>query len=302
MTNTRSALRALSYRPRMDFHDVTTNGVRLHVATAGPRDGPPLLLLHGWPESRRGWDPVVPMLEGAFRLIIPDQRGFGRSDRPDGTAAYAMPMLVGDVAGLIEWSGAERVAIAGHDFGSVVSWAAGTMIPDRISRIVAMCAPHPMHFHRIGAGNVGQIHRAFYAWLMNVGEAGERLLAAEDFALLAAWAFAGSDAIGDDVVDAYREEWRQPGAFHAMSEWYRANYPPDLLNPEFDLRLPRVRVPVRYVHGERDGAFVPEMASGSGDFVASEYDEVLLEGASHWVIHERPAEVAALIRDWLGRG
>ncbi len=283
----------------MEYHDVTTDGVRLHVATAGHPDAPPLVLLHGWPESRRAWDPVVPLLESDFRLIVPDQRGFGRSDRPQGTAAYGMAALVADVAALIAWSGADRAGVVGHDLGSAVSWAVGAMIPERVTRIVAMCAPHPMHFHRVGAGNVGQIHRAFYAWLMNVGDEGERLLAADDFSLLAAWAFAGTDSLDPELIEAYKEEWRQPGAFHAMSEWYRAIYSPDLLNPDLDLVLPPVRAPVRYVHAERDGAFVPEMATGSGDFVAAEYDEVLLAGASHWVTHERPAEVAALIRDWM---
>ncbi len=286
--------------PAVRFHDVNANGVRLHVATAGPEDGPPLLLLHGWPESRRAWDPVIPLLEEDFRLIVPDQRGFGRSDRPEGTDAYAMGTLVGDVAALIDWTGHERVGLVGHDLGAAVSWASGVLIPNRATRIVAMCAPHPQHFHRVGAGNVGQIHRAFYVWLMHAGEAGERLLSANDFDLLAAWAFAGS-GVAPEAIEAYKEEWRQPGAFHAMAEWYRATYTPDLFNPDVELRLPKVRVPVRYVHGERDMAFVAEMATGSGDFVAAEYDEVLLEGASHWVVHERPREVAELIRDWMGR-
>ncbi len=284
----------------MQVHDVDVNGVRLHVATAGPEDAPPLLLLHGWPESRRGWDPVIPLLEDDFRLVVPDQRGFGRSDRPEGTAAYSMGTLVADVAALIDWTGANRAGVVGHDFGSAVSWAVGALIPAKVTRIVAMCAPHPLHFRRAGAGNVNQIHRAFYVWLMHAGEAGERLLSAADFDLLAGWAFAGS-GVTPEAVEAYKAEWRQPGAFHAMAEWYRANYTPDMFNPDLDIRLPPVRVPVRYVHAERDLAFVPEMASGSGDFVDAEYDEVLVEGATHWVIHERPAEVAELIRDWMGR-
>ncbi len=284
----------------MELHDAEVNGIRLHVATAGPTDAPRLVLLHGWPESRRAWDPVIPLLEGDFRLIVPDQRGFGRSDRPDGTRSYAMGMLVGDVLGLIEWAGGGPAGIVGHDLGSAVSWAVGALAPQRVTRIVAMCAPHPQHFHRVGAGNLGQLHRAFYAWLMNAGDAGERLLAADDFGLLARFAFAGS-GVDPEVIAAYQEEWRQPGAFHAMSEWYRAIYNPDLLNPDIDLVLPPVTVPVRYVHGERDMAFVPEMASGSGDFVAADYDEHLLAGASHWVVHERPAEVADLVRDWMQR-
>ncbi len=86
-----------------------------------------------------------------------------------------------------------------------------------------------------------------------------------------------------------------------MAEWYRANYRPDLFNPDVPLELPAVRVPVRYVHGGRDWAFVPELASGHGAHVAADYDEVLLEECSHWMIHEQPARVAELIADWVVR-
>ncbi len=281
----------------VEYHEVTVNGVRLNVATAGPEDGPPLLLLHGWPESHRGWLPAVPHLEGRFRLLIPDQRGFGGSDRPEGTDSYSMAMLVGDVAGLIRWGGYEQVAIAGHDFGSAVTWAVSGMLPGMVSRAVNLCAPHPMHFHRVGAGNVDQIHRAFYVWLMH-SEAGERLLAADDFALLAGWAFGGSEGVDAATVTAYREEWSQPGAFHAMAEWYRANYRPDLLNPDLPLDLPSVRVPTRYLHAERDLAFAPGMEFGSGDFVDADYDEQIVLGTTHWMIHEKPAEVARLVTEW----
>ncbi len=282
----------------MEYHDVTTNGIRLNVATAGDPEASPLVLLHGWPESHRGWLPAVPHLEDEYRLVIPDQRGFGGSDRPQGPGAYSMSTLVADVAGVIDWTGHEQVGVAGHDFGSAVTWALAALMPGRLTRAVAMCAPHPMHFHRVGAGNVDQIHRAFYVWLMH-SEAGLKLLAADDFRLLAGWVFGWSDAVSADVVAEYREEWSQPGAFAAMAEWYRANYHPDLLNPDVPLHLPPVTVPVRYLHAERDAAFTGGMEFGSGDFVEAEYDEQIVLGTTHWMIHEKPADIAALIKEWL---
>ena len=118
---------------------------------------------------------------------------------------------------------------------------------------------------------------------------------------LAVWAFGGSPGVTARQRDAYRDEWAEPGAFHAMAQWYRANYSPDLFNPDVPLQLPPVRVPVRYLHGERDFAFVPEMATGSGEFVDAEFDEHIVPGTTHWMIHEKPEEVAALIRDWMAR-
>ncbi len=280
-------------------HRVAVSDVELFVREAGPGDAPPLLLLHGWPESSRGWDPLIPELGGSHRLLMPDNRGFGRSGMPAGTGAYGMPTLVGDVVAVLDAVGLEQASIAGHDFGGAVAWAAGVLAPDRVARMVVLAAPHPMSMHRVGAGNLDQLSRAFYAWLMNVGEAGERLLAADGFRFLERFAFASNPSVSEEVRAAYRAEWSEPGRFHAMAEWYRANYRPDLFNPDIPLELPPVQVPVRYVHGGRDWAFVPELASGHGAFVAADYDEVLLEECSHWMIHEQPARVAELIAEWV---
>lgn len=281
-------------------HDVTVNGVRLAVATAGPQDAATLLLLHGWPESGRGWSALVPHLADRYFLVIPDQRGFGDSDRPEGTAAYHMGMLVGDVVGLAQWRDTGPVGVVGHDFGGAVSWALGAMVPDVVSRMVVMASPHPARFKQGAAGNVDQLYRAFYVWLMHAGEQGERLLAANDFQLLSDWAFGASPAMTEEVRAAYRAEWRRPGAFHAMAEWYRANYTPDLLNPEVPLALPPVRVAVRYLHGERDLAFTRGLETGSGAFVDAEFDEHVVAGTTHWMVHERPDEVGRLVAEWIG--
>lgn len=278
--------------------DIELTGVRLRVATAGPEEADPILLLHGWPESKRAFFPIVPFLEDRYRLIMPDQRGFGASDRPTGTDAYRIATLLGDVAGLIEWTGRSRVHVVGHDLGGMVAWALGAVLPHLVRRMVVLAVPHPLRFKAVGAGNVEQLQRAFYVWLMHAGAAGERLLGVDDYRLLAAWAF--GDRIPAEVQDAYRAEWAQPGAFHAMAEWYRANYTPDLLNPDVPLALPPVRVPVRYLHGERDLAFTRGLETGSGAFVDADYDEQVVPGTTHWMIHERPDEIARLVKDWVG--
>ena len=161
-----------------------------------------------------------------------------------------------------------------------------------------MASPHPMRMRAAALENPRQIALAFYVWLLH-SEAGERLLASGDFELLAAWAFAGTEAIDANLRRAYRDEWSRPGAFHAMAEWYRANYTPDLFNPEVPLRLPPVRVPVRYLHAAADLAFVEEVATGSGEWVDAPYDEQVVAGTTHWMVHERPDEIARLIRDWM---
>lgn len=281
----------------MGSHRVEVGDIALQVTVSGPSTGPVLLLLHGWPASGRFWRPLLPLLDSDFRLIVPDQRGFGESDRPVGTAAYSMEHLVADAVGLIDWAGVERAGVVGHDFGGSVAWGLGISHPDRVIAMVIMASPHPMRMRAAALDNPDQLRRAFYVWLMHAGDAGERLLAAGEFRWLADWAFAPSVPAAERA--AYRREWAAPGAFRAMAEWYRANYRPELFDPAVPLELPPVRVPVRYVHPERDPAFVAEMATGSGDFVDAAYDELVVPGTSHWLVGERPEAVAGLIRSWM---
>jgi pimeloyl-ACP methyl ester carboxylesterase len=273
-------------------------GVELHVSIAGLEDGPPLVLLHGWPEDHRCWRSVALLLGDRYRLLMPDQRGFGRSGMPEGTAAYSMATLLGDLLGLLDHFGIERAGIVGHDVGGALAWSAGSFAPQRFTRAVILSAPHPLHLRRAGIDDPSQLRRAFYAWLLNAGEAGEALLAADGFRRLTDWAFGGS-SVPESLLEEYRELWLQPGRFHAMGGWYRANYRPDLFNPDLPLRLPPVRVPVRYLQGEEDPAFVPGAARGSGEHVAAEYDEQVLAGIGHWLPHDVPALVAGVVDDWM---
>src|SRR5687767_2587443 len=108
--------------------------VRLHWVEVG--SGPIILLLHGFPESWRAWRRQMPSLAaGGFRVVSLDLRGYGGSDRPAGVAAYAMDRLVADVVGVIEGLGAERVHLAGHDWGGVVAWYTAMHHADRVNRL-----------------------------------------------------------------------------------------------------------------------------------------------------------------------
>ncbi len=244
---------------------------------------------------------VAPLLSDRYRVIVPDLRGFGLSDAPADLEAYRMPVLLGDIAGLIEWAGGGPAFIAGHDFGGALTWQAATWLGHVVRRVVVLAAPHPLRMREVGAGNIEQLSRSFYVWLMQSGDPGIRLLSSDDFAMLGRFAFGTSPGFTAEDLEAYRAEWRRPGRFDAMANWYRAHFRPDLFNPDVPLELPKVQIPVRYVHGELDWAFARGMETGSGPFVESDFDEKVVGGASHWMPQERPAEVAELIHDWLSR-
>ena len=111
----------------LQFERVATNGVTLHVACAGPEDGPLVILLHGFPEYWYGWRSQIGALaERGYRLWIPDQRGYDLSDKPKPVAAYALDTLTADIIGLIDAAGRERATLIGHDWGGIVAWPSGS--------------------------------------------------------------------------------------------------------------------------------------------------------------------------------
>ena len=126
------------------FQLVPANGILLHTALAGPQDGSPVLLLHGFPEAWFGWEAQIDALaEAGFRVIAPDQRGYNLSAKPTGVASYRMESLVADILGLADTLGCERFCLAGHDWGAMVAWSLALRHPDRVKRAGIANVPHP---------------------------------------------------------------------------------------------------------------------------------------------------------------
>jgi pimeloyl-ACP methyl ester carboxylesterase len=275
--------------------EVATGAVRLHVAEAGPADGPPVLLLHGFPEPWSGWRHQLGPLAGAgFRVLAPDQRGYGESDRPRGVDAYALDRLVADVVALIDDAGGGPVTLVGHDWGGIVAWWTAARHPDRLARLVILNAPHPTAFRRFALRHPGQVARSAYALGFQVPRLPEWALGRRDFAALARSLRATSrpGTFPDAVLEEYRRAWRQPGALTAMLNWYRAG----LRHAPDQQADPRVRVPTTVIWGARDGFLRRELAPASLDY-SDDGRLFWLEEASHWLHHEEPDRVNALLLD-----
>ena len=124
---------------------VDVGGVGIEYEVTG--EGRPVVLLHGFPDSGRLWRHQVPALaEAGFKVIVPDLRGYGRSDKPSEVDAYRMDLLVGDVLAVIDAAGVERAHVVGHDWGAGVAWATALMAADRVDHLVAMSVGHPATF------------------------------------------------------------------------------------------------------------------------------------------------------------
>ncbi|MFV9507188.1 MAG: alpha/beta fold hydrolase [Oscillochloridaceae bacterium umkhey_bin13] len=277
-------------------HDyVHVNGIRLHYVTAG--QGPLLVLLHGFPEFWYAWRHQITALAEDFTVVVPDQRGYGASDRPNW--GYEVDVLVADLLGLIEALGHTNALLVGHDWGGAVAWAAAIAYPHRFTRLVIMNAPHPVVFGRHLRHNPVQQRRSWYMGFFLLPWLPELALSAADYTglerLFRATARPGTFSEAD--LDAYKDAMSQTGALTAALNWYRSAGRAGargLLSG----RERQCRVPTLVIWGERDVALGAEMLDDLDEFV-DDLQIVRIPEAGHWVQHEAPDEVTAALKAFL---
>lgn len=276
---------------------ITTNGIRLHTIMAGPESGPPVILLHGFPEFWRGWSKQLPALVASgCRVIIPDQRGYNLSDKPHGVKAYRMQELVNDVVGLIDMFGYEKVNLVGHDWGAIVAWMTAIWHPERIHRLSIMNAPHPAVMRKFLMRDFEQMRRSWYVYLFQLPWIPEEGMKRDNWRG-AVSALRGSGKIHtftNDDITKYKEAWSQPNAMTSMINWYRAaaRYQIKITN---DMR---VKVPTLMMWGMKDFVLSHRMARPSMDYV-DEGNLILFPEATHWVQHDAAEEVNHYLVDFL---
>lgn len=288
---------------RYEHHIRDLGRIRLHTVEAGPPAGPdaPLVvLLHGFPETWYGWRHQLPALAAAgFRVVAPDQRGYGGSDRPRGARAYRLDELAADVRALVEACGVERAHVVGHDWGAAVGWWFAMHYPDRLDRLAVLNVPHPQRFAE-ALLTWQQLRRSWYVFFFQLPFLPEHLLARADFALLRrtwrAHAVRGAAAFSDEDVARNVAAFRAPGALTAALGWYRA-----LLreNPFALLRRQRpVEAPVLVIWGEQDRALGAETATPDPRRVPHAR-VVFLPDAGHFVQADCPERVNELLLGFL---
>ncbi len=281
----------------MESQTIQTNGINLHVVTAGPETGQLVILLHGFPEFWFGWRRQIPYLaEAGFRIYAPDQRGYNLSDKPRRVAEYATDQLAQDVIGLIDAAGQEKAVLVGHDWGGLVSWWAAAEYPERIERLVILNAPHGAVMAKHLRGNRAQRARSRYMVFFQLPWLPERLSKQNEWdrAVQALQRTSRPGTFTDQDLDAYRRAWSQPGAFTAMLNWYRAAF----RHPPPPPKNRRISVPTLLIWGEKDRFLGKEMAQPSIDR-CEDGRLVLIEQASHWIQNEVPSQVNELIKNFI---
>jgi pimeloyl-ACP methyl ester carboxylesterase len=277
---------------------VETDGVRLHVVSLGPEDGPPVVCLHGFPEFWYGWLPVARRLaEAGYRVHLPDQRGYNESEKPSGVAAYRLPTLAADAAGLIDAIGGPA-HVVGHDWGAAVAWWLALDDPERVATLTAVNVPHPTVMQRTLRRSWDQRRRSWYMGFFQLPGLPERVLRAGNWRLFERSLRATSRPGTFDAADfeRYRAAWGKPGALTAMVNWYRAAARHPL--PE---RVEPVAPPTLVLWGTGDEFLRTEMARESVAY-CRDGRAVLVDDATHWIHHERPGRVADHLREGFAAG
>ncbi len=260
--------------------------MRLAADTTG--EGPAVLLVHGFPDSRAVWrHQVGPLAEAGFRVIAPDLRGFGASERPEGVDAYRVTEVIGDLIELLDEHGIDRAHVVGHDWGAGIAWVLAALLPDRVASLAALSVGHP---NASRPRSLESREKAWYQLLFQFDEA-EELLLRDDARLLREWLADAPDA------DRYVEELREPGALTARLGLYRAN-----LHPRSELEpraLPPVNAPTLglWSTGERYLTEAPMIRSG--EYVTGPWRYERVEGASHWLQLDAPDRVNRLLLEHL---
>jgi pimeloyl-ACP methyl ester carboxylesterase len=261
--------------------------VTLDVRDSGT--GPPVLLLHGWPDTKEVWrHQAAALLAGGYRVITADLRGFGGSSRPTAVDAYTAPDMVGDVIGVLDHLAVDRAHLVGHDWGAAIGWLTAALVPHRVATLTALSVGHPAALRTAG---LRQREKSWYMLLFQFQDVAERWLSADDFRNLREFS-------AHPDIDAVVERLTDPEALTASLSLYRAILPPSwLVDPP--VALPPVSAPVMGVWSSGDRALTEEAMTGSSACVAGPWRYERLDGAGHWMQLDAPQALNALLLDFL---
>ncbi|KAK6913746.1 Alpha/beta hydrolase fold-1 [Dillenia turbinata] len=302
------------------------NGIQLHIAESGPSDGPIVLFVHGFPELWYSWRHQIAALSAhGFRAVAPDLRGYGDSDKPESFSSYTYLQVIGDLVALIDWLGAEKVFVVGHDWGALIAWYLCLLRPDRVKALVNLSVaflPRNPKFKPLAAMKALYGDDYYIVRFQEPGEIEARIaeVGTEHFIkfiltyrkpepiILPKGSEFGNGPIplppwlSEDDVEFYIRKYEQTG-FTAPINYYRA------LDLGWELTAPwtksQVKVPVKFMVGDLDLTYnsygAKEYIHGGGfkrDVPLLE-EVVVMKNVGHFIHEEKPDEVNKHIIDFL---
>ncbi|MGX9428109.1 MULTISPECIES: alpha/beta fold hydrolase [Bradyrhizobium] len=316
-----------------------TNGIRMGFYEAGPRsDRPAMVLCHGWPELAFSWRHQIKALsEAGIRVIAPDQRGYGVTDRPEPVEAYDIEQLTADLVGLLDHLQIEKAVFVGHDWGGFVVWQMPLRHPGRVAGVVGINTPHT---NRAWADPIELLRKRFgeHMYIIQFQDPahepdkifGSRV--EQTFDAFMRKPARRPDAPAEEVVAGVGASPRLNLAFPQMIANYDAQHDPrtPILSPEekqvfvdaftktgftgginWYRNMSRnwqrsegldhiVRVPSLMIMAENDAVLPPSSADGM-DKLIPDLEKYLVKDSGHWTQQEKPEEVSAKLIEWRRR-
>lgn len=267
---------------------VKLKGVKLHYVEAGSKNGPVLLMLHGFPDCWISWRNQICLLSTHFRVIVLDLKGFGDSDKPESRKCYRLDVLLSELTEFINTLGVDRVSIVGHDLGALLGWFMVHLYPDLVKKFVAVSCPHPnlywSHLPNTSSFNTSWIH---YSQLPHLPELDAL---SDDLSIInRCFQHLSAEEIFKPYLDAYKysfsrkEDWTGPINYFRNLPFWRVN------TLESDSE-PSVRVPTLLIIGNKDSNVKLESVVKSSEYLEV-FSMKVVEDAGHFPHQERPNEV-----------
>jgi epoxide hydrolase 4 len=263
---------------------VDSSGVKLHYVTKG--EGTLLVMIHGFPDFWYSWREQMPALSKHFKVVAIDQRGYNKSDQPQGVENYTMDKLVEDVHSVLKHFSREKAVIVGHDWGGIVAWTFAMKYPEKTDRLIILNLPHPKGLARELANNPEQQKNSQYARDFQKPDAASKLK--PEF--LARW-------VRDPEARQKYIEAFQRSSMEGMLNYYKANYPRE---PYGDTRdFPPVKCSVLMFHGLKDTALLPGALNDTWKWLERDLTLITIPSAGHFVQQDASELVTKNMIGWL---
>lgn len=264
---------------------VQSGDVKIHYVTAG--EGPLVVLIHGFPDFWYSWREQMPELAEHFQVVAIDQRGFNKSDQPEGVENYTIDKLVEDIVAVVAHFDRDKAIIVGHDWGGMVAWSFAMQHPELMDKLVILNLPHPRGLSRELANNPAQQKASAYARNFQKPEAAKGMMPA----MLAFW------VKDKDARNRYIEAFER-SSMEGMLNYYKANYPREPYT-ELGDELPNITCPVLMFHGLKDTALLPDALNGTWQWVDNELTLITVPEAGHFVQQDAADLVTERMVGWL---
>ncbi|MEM9623489.1 MAG: alpha/beta hydrolase [Pseudomonadota bacterium] len=273
---------------------IQARGLSFTAEVAGPEQGPLVVLLHGFPQTRYTWRAELPALAAAgYRCVAYDQRGYSAGARPQALSAYRPEEMIADVLAIASELGADQFHLVGHDWGGQIAWCTAVLHPERVTTLAVISRPHPAAFLRAMREDPAQAARSGHHQKFQDAAAADELLANDAAQLRDMFTKWGGVPAAD--AQAYLDTLGERDALDAAINWYRA-----VRETKIDLAsLPPVTMPALYVWGTGDETVGRMAAEGTAAMVNGPYQFIQLDDVGHFVTDAVPGVFTRQLLDHL---